>query len=296
MLPLVLGGAGDRTARALAQQLSLHEFPQGCPRVRHLAQLFQQGSPHDRTTHGRVVQDPLLVGGQTVETSGDHETDRGRHLVHRLGIGETPAIGIVPNGPMLDEHADHLLQEQRVAVGSIDGNADAVGRAGFAEQRLRQRPHRRDVESRQRRRRQPRDRLPRQAEQQHRRRPRVALGVGEQFVDRGVGPLEIVEHDRDGPEPRGVLDHEPGRTHDVAVAAPRPLRIVHTEQGPQVLRHRDVVRPRDPPGHAIDRRTCDVEGRAGPHTERARNDLRERGQPSLAERGASAQEEPTGCK
>ena len=216
--------------------------------------------------------------------------------MHRLGIGETPTIGVVPNGPVLDEHADHLLQEQRVAVRSIERNADTVGRAGLAEQRLRQRSHRRHVEPGQRRRGQPRDRLPRQAEQQHRRRPRVAPGVGQQLIDRGVGPLQIVEHDRDRPEPRRVLDHEPGRAHDVAVAAPGTARIVHTEQRPQVRRHRKMVRPRDPPGHAIDRRACGVDGRAGPHTQRARNDLRERGQPAFAERGASAQEEPTGCK
>jgi len=56
----------------------------------------------------------------------------------------------------------------------------------------------------------------------------------------------------------------------------------------------DMVRPSDPSGHALDRRTRDVDGSAGPHAKRACNDLRERGQPSFTERRAPAEQKTAG--
>ena len=151
--------------------------------VEHLA--------HDR----RGLHDPPLLGRESVQARGEQGRDRGRDLhVREVGRGDPLAVLLDQDG-VVDEHRQHLLDEQRVPVG---GRADALADLGRER------------------------RVPEQVLDQ-----RVRLGFGERFeVDAGRVAL--------APAPARAVLQELGARHadeeDRDVAGPRTHVFDHLEQ------------------------------------------------------------------
>ena len=285
VLPLVLGGAGDGTARPFAQQLSPRSA-RSVARGSGTSLSCSSRDPHTTAPHTDAsCRTRFWIGGQTVETSGDHRRIEAGTSCTASGSVRCQPSGSCRTAPVLDEHADHLLQEQRVAVRSID------------EERRHCRP------SRARRAATP----PASASTQRRARaaasrPTPAIGSrdkpsnstgaghGLRWASASSSSIEASAHCRSSSTTATVPSRAASSiTSRVARMMSRSLRRERLGSSTPSSDRRSGVTDHDgasarSAGPPLDRRARGVDGRAGAHAQRARNDLRERGQPALAER------------
>ena len=73
--------------------------------------------------HGRRLDDGPLVEGEPVESGGHERLDRRRRRQGGDVGGGTPDAVLEAQEPFLHRHREELLQEERVAVGSLDDPA-----------------------------------------------------------------------------------------------------------------------------------------------------------------------------
>ena len=136
----VLAGEGARVG--LDQPLA-HERLQAAGDLADLVRRRQVGDgapPEDLSDHGGALQHRQLVLAEPVEAGGEHRLHRLRHA-QRVDGGERlePAVALDEDA-VLDEHPQHLLEEERVAAGRAADRVRGLGveRAGeVLEQRAR---------------------------------------------------------------------------------------------------------------------------------------------------------------
>src|SRR3972149_11054272 len=77
-------------------------------------------------------------GGGAVEAGGDERRDRGRDgHAGEVADGRPAPVVTAPQGAVVDEHGDELLDEQGVTLGGVaDAAADGGGEGGLAEELL----------------------------------------------------------------------------------------------------------------------------------------------------------------
>jgi len=109
-------GIGEQTA--LVQEFGGGETPQHARNVRlaEIGHRAEQLERHVFAHDGSGLQETLLVRRQPVDASGQDRLDRGGHRdgLERLGQAIGPALA--GERARLDERADGLLEEQRVAL------------------------------------------------------------------------------------------------------------------------------------------------------------------------------------
>ena len=64
------------------------------------------------------LEQPLVFGGQTVDTRCQHRLHRGRHLDSRQGLGQAIRSGLADQDPGLNQGADAFFQEERIPFGA----------------------------------------------------------------------------------------------------------------------------------------------------------------------------------
>ena len=294
VLPAVRGGAGHRRVGGRVEQVAGEQPVDARAHVLDVAERHEHLVPRDGAADGGVEQDLLLVGRQRIQPSGDQQPDRRGDLAQRAGVHHVPpAVGVADRAG-LDQHAEHLLEEQRVPVRPRDGDGDRLARPVVTEHRGGEMAHRRTVEPRERGHRDAGDPLAREPQHEHRRRPRIAVQIGEQIAQRPIGPLQVVQHDRDGPLARQVLEHQARRSHGVTVA-PDLVERLGAQERAQVRRERGPRPVADPPHGGLDRGGGRGAVRARLQSDRLRDrvaDRRERR--AVPERHAATDQEPLG--
>ncbi len=196
---------GERARVRLDQPLP-DERLQTAGHLAHLVRRRQVGHrspPEHLPDHRRALEHRTLVLVEPVEAGREDRLDRLRHT-QRVDRGERlePAVALDEHA-VLDEHPQHLLEEERIAS---RGTPDRVGRLGIkrAGEVLQQRA---GVLARKRREldRRPRPRRPqlgqirsRQAADEDRRVAAPAGQVLDEVEEGGLGPLDVVEHDDEG--------------------------------------------------------------------------------------------------
>ena len=105
--PLAL--VGDRRVIVRADEVALLERVQARVDVRARAvQLGDGARPEDAPDDGRMLHDPLVLWRQPVEARADHRLQAPRHC-------ELVEIPVAVEGAGIGEHANGLLEEERVA-------------------------------------------------------------------------------------------------------------------------------------------------------------------------------------
>jgi hypothetical protein len=85
--------------------------------------------------HGCGFDHVALVGLEGVETRGQERVDAGRHDEVCRRIGDGPAVALAVQRPVVDEHRDHLLDEEGIAFrGPDDASHDLRVEPDPAEQ------------------------------------------------------------------------------------------------------------------------------------------------------------------
>ena len=81
------------------------------------------------------LEDGAVLAAEPVEAGGEQSLDGGwQGELGQLARRRQRAVP-AEQQPLVDEHGDHLLDEERVALGRIgDSNAHVVGELGRAEQ------------------------------------------------------------------------------------------------------------------------------------------------------------------
>jgi hypothetical protein len=97
--------------------------------------LWAEGLRRERP-HGARVEDLALDGAafdhgaflrvQSVETGGEQQLDRRRHRDVREILDRSPRAVLEPEEPVVDEHAEHLLDEERVTLGGLQDPGSRV--------------------------------------------------------------------------------------------------------------------------------------------------------------------------
>ena len=64
--------------------------------------------------HRSRLDDLALIGLEQVQASGEQRVDGGRHLERRDIADLHPFIPVAAKGPIVDEHREQLLHEERV--------------------------------------------------------------------------------------------------------------------------------------------------------------------------------------
>ena len=177
------------------------------PDERQRRQLLEGADVEDLAHHCGAAEHRTLVGAETLETRRQERVDPGRD-VHRLEVAHgDPAAVHLHEPPVVDEHRDHLLDEQRIAFGpGRNVIPDVQGGLGLAEQlgdqtvagRVVQRlePHHGASAGALAPVRTPLEEVwPADAEQEDRDGLRVTRHVLDQREERRLGPMSVVEHD-----------------------------------------------------------------------------------------------------
>ena len=76
----------------------------------------------DLSDHRAPLHDRSVLRSQAIQSRGEEGRDR-RWDRHRFGIGgkrPSAALGVVAQRPLVDQHGEHLLDEQRVPLGGGD--------------------------------------------------------------------------------------------------------------------------------------------------------------------------------
>ena len=148
-----------------------------------------------------------LVGVEPVQARGQEQVDRRRHGDVRQILDRSPRTALESEEAVVDQHREHLLDEERVALGGLEdpvtrdlrdvGSPEEVVdelRRIVAGQRLKQdrgrvhlaaAPTGADLE----------ELGPRDAQHQDRGIPRPVREVFDQVEERRLSPVDIVEHD-----------------------------------------------------------------------------------------------------
>ena len=75
--------------------------------------------PEAPSHHGRLLQRSLLEGRERVDPGGEDREHRVRQRRGRRVGARDPAIGLANDDAFVDQPSDHLLEEQRVALGLL---------------------------------------------------------------------------------------------------------------------------------------------------------------------------------
>ena len=106
----------------------------GRQRAHHLAM-------EDRALHGDAREQRALLLRQALEPGCEQRMDRGRHGQLGRLVREHPALVLASKQPVVDQHREQLLGEERVALAGIgDARGRLVRRAGVTEQVLHELP------------------------------------------------------------------------------------------------------------------------------------------------------------
>ena len=219
--------------RVLARELRTVGPDQLLAREREQARSHLRAQPlgHERrhragvehlALHRAAFHHRALLGIEAVQARGEQQLDGRRHREVGQILGRAPHLPVESQQAVVDQHADHLLDEQRVTVGRREDALASRRRqvvlaeqvveqfdGGIAGQRLEQ--DRRRVHLAAAPLRAQLEQLgPRDHEQQHR---GVAGPVGEvlhQVEQQGLGPVQVVDHQHERVRPRQVLE-QPAR-------------------------------------------------------------------------------------
>ena len=170
-------------------------------------QLDDRTPPELLADHRGALQDRLLLGLEAIEARGEQGVDRGRDR-QLPDVARDPAVAVEHEGAVVDEHADELLDEERVAVGgALDVRCDRRVQLRGAEQvreqgvdvvaveRLERQvvagPARTELEQLR----------PCQREHEHRRAVAPADEVLDQVEQRRFRPVQILEQEDERPRP-----------------------------------------------------------------------------------------------
>ena len=180
----------------------------------------------DAADHGRPLDDRALPRREPVEPSRQQRLDRRRdHGSPELDV-RLPAIVPLREQPVVDQHPQHLLDEERIALGrgddlrtEIPGDvlAEQVGDEQLALLRAERLEHdRARVGQRSRPRRHRLGELgPSRTQDQDRRAAAESGEVLDQVQERRLGPVDVVEHDDDRVLLREGLEQPPHRPRDL---------------------------------------------------------------------------------
>ena len=110
MLEAVRGLAGDRRARLAQEELALEQVVEQRLVVVDVGrEVLERAAPEHPADDRAALQQRLRRGIEVVDASGDERLQRVRH-----------AVGRSVARAALDEHANRLLDEQRVALGAVE--------------------------------------------------------------------------------------------------------------------------------------------------------------------------------
>ncbi len=85
--------------------------------------------------HGGALYHALGMAGEAVDPRGEHSTERGGDRPSLWIAREDPALAIASQHALLDQRADQLFKEERIALGSLEHAAtDGVGKVGHPEE------------------------------------------------------------------------------------------------------------------------------------------------------------------
>ena len=218
----------------------------------------------DLALHGAALDDCALLRVQPVQAGREQELDRRRNGHVREVLDRAPRAVLEPQQSVVDQHREHLLDEQRVALGRLEDPGPGGWRdLGTAEEVVHQRRRRLAVERLQQDRarvhlpaRPPRADLEklraRHAEEQERGVARPVGEVLDQVEEGRLGPVDVVEHHGHRPVAREVLEEladAPERLLGRDGLAPReeagdqrhdPVGIVGAGRDPRELRAGDA--------------------------------------------------------
>ena len=100
-------------------------------------ELAHRADVKDLPLHGRQLQDRPLVVLEAVEPRREERLNRGRHRDHGEVGRRVPPPVLPAEQPVVDEHREHLLDEERIAFGRLfDPRAGLLGQGRMAEQVL----------------------------------------------------------------------------------------------------------------------------------------------------------------
>ena len=134
---LLLERAGEVRAHELLLDQRAEALAHAVPSA--LGQEMRHGVPDEDLADDRGRFDHgSLVGLQVVEARREQRVDRRRHDGASDVGGRVPASALEADEPLVDEHRDELLDEERVPLGGFhDARPNALVQAGPAEQVLR---------------------------------------------------------------------------------------------------------------------------------------------------------------
>ena len=177
--------------------------------------------------HGGRLEHLTLLGRQAVEPRIQQRVDRGRDGDRGEVADRDPPVVVANDEPVVDQHREHLLDEQRVALG---GPHDAFGDVGWQLRRaeeVRDQIRRLVVGERLERhgggvqlaaapRRAHVEQIgARHAQQQDGRAARPVGDVLDQVEERGLAPVDVVEHEHERTLARRGLEEPPDRPERV---------------------------------------------------------------------------------
>ena len=157
--------------------------------------------------HRRPLDHRPLVAGELFEPRGQQRLDRRRHPQVDQWSGRHPSVAFASQRTVIDQHREHLLDEQRCALGRGEDPIARLLRERRATEQVpdqvaalivgeRLEGDRRGVELAPAPARPLVQQLrPRDAEHQDRGLPRPAGDVFDQVQERGLAPVDVVEHD-----------------------------------------------------------------------------------------------------
>lgn len=168
-------------------------------------ELVNRTQVEDLSHHRSAPEECALGVVQLIQTGGQQSLDRRRDRNPLEIRRRDPAIALAPDHPIVDQHRNRLLREQRVALGGVDdprtrGVVDAsdqvlheplgfLGRQGLQRDRgrveLPAAPVRPEVQQIR----------PRHADHQDRRVPAPVGDLIHEVEQAGLSPLQVVQHD-----------------------------------------------------------------------------------------------------
>ena len=214
------------------------------------AQLHDRPAMEDPALDRRTLGDRSLLGIELIEPRREERLDAGRNG-HRRQIGRRhPSAVPKRERPVVDQHRDELLDEQRVPVRRLGDPVFGVRFESRAPEQLLDQPRRfrfgerlemdgGRVELAAAPRRPTIEQLgPGQAQQEHRCVARPVGDVLDQIQERGLGPVDIVEDDDQRRAASDVLEEPPDRPQRLVGRAGHvgePDRLGDTIEDPSSL-------------------------------------------------------------
>ena len=173
--------------------------------------------------HGGALDRAALVVGQAFETSGEERRDRGWDRDRAEIARRDPGPVLPDQHPVVDQHREHLLDEQRVAAGRLGEPVGRLGREARAAEQVRDQLGRGlRVEGLEQERRgvqlaaaPVRSRVEelraRGAHEHDRRVARPVHDVVDDVEERGLGPVDVLPERDERPFGRQDLEEPPDR-------------------------------------------------------------------------------------